>query len=196
MMPAPYSADLRWWVLWFIHILQNSVAEASFFLGVCERTVERYISKFLVNGHVKPGASWPFVQQYQFSATRRTYCKIWKPQFLSVVQFPFDNCHSPLSPTTFFEIGVYMGSSYAQTYACLFRVCLCGTDAWEENGPILGEKNPQSRKGCKYTWQKDTRISGHNFGTSGRPYIWPVNHESFHLALHWSRGNSTHFTAT
>ena len=26
--------------------------EASFFLGVCERTVERYISKFLVNDGV------------------------------------------------------------------------------------------------------------------------------------------------
>ena len=34
--------------------------------------------------------------------------QLWKPQFLSVVQFPFDNCHSPLSPTTFFEIGVYL----------------------------------------------------------------------------------------
>mgnify|MGYP000070201646 FL=1 len=33
--------------------------------------------------------------------------QIWKPQFLSVVQFPFDNCHSSFSPTTFFEIGVY-----------------------------------------------------------------------------------------
>ena len=56
MMPAPYSADLRWRVIWFVHVLQNSVAEASFFLlGVCERTVERYISKFLVNVHVKPG---------------------------------------------------------------------------------------------------------------------------------------------
>ena len=42
MMPAPYSADLRWQVIWL------------FFLGVCERTVERYISKFLVNGGVKP----------------------------------------------------------------------------------------------------------------------------------------------
>ena len=30
-----------------------------------------------------------------------------KPQFLSIVQFPFDNCHSPFPPTTFFEIGVY-----------------------------------------------------------------------------------------
>ena len=41
--------------MWFVHILQNSVAEASFFLGVCERTLERYFSKFLVNGNVKPG---------------------------------------------------------------------------------------------------------------------------------------------
>ena len=32
--------------------------------------------------------------------------QMWKPQFLLVVQFPFDNCHSPFSPTTFFEIGV------------------------------------------------------------------------------------------
>ena len=29
--------------------------------------------------------------------------QIWKTQFLSVVQFPFDNCHSPFSPTTFLE---------------------------------------------------------------------------------------------
>ena len=34
--------------------------------------------------------------------------QIWKPEFLSVVQFPFDNCHSPFSPTTFFEVGVYL----------------------------------------------------------------------------------------
>ena len=54
MMPAPYSADHRWRVIWFVHILQNSVAVALFFIGVCERTVERYISKFLVNGGVKP----------------------------------------------------------------------------------------------------------------------------------------------
>ena len=53
-MPSTYSADLRCRVISFVDILQNSVAEASFFLGVCERTMERYISKFLVNGHVKP----------------------------------------------------------------------------------------------------------------------------------------------
>ena len=39
----------------FIHVLQHSVAEASFFLGVSERTVERYISKFVVTGDVKSG---------------------------------------------------------------------------------------------------------------------------------------------
>ena len=53
-MPAPYRDDLRWRVIWFVHILQHSVTEASLFLGVCERTVERYVSKFLVNGDVKP----------------------------------------------------------------------------------------------------------------------------------------------
>jgi len=29
--------------------------------------------------------------------------QIWKPQFLSVVQPPFDNRHSPFSPTTFLK---------------------------------------------------------------------------------------------
>ena len=47
-------ANQRWRVIWFVHILQNSGAEVSFFLGICERTVERYISRFLMNGHVKP----------------------------------------------------------------------------------------------------------------------------------------------
>ena len=54
MMPAPHIADLRWRVIWFVPILQNSVAEASFFLSVCERTVERFIFKFLVSGGVEP----------------------------------------------------------------------------------------------------------------------------------------------
>ena len=52
-MPAPFSEDLRWRVIWFVHVLQHSVAEAPFFLGVSERTVECYISKFLVTGDVK-----------------------------------------------------------------------------------------------------------------------------------------------
>ena len=52
-MPAPFSKDLRWWGIWFVHVLQHSVAEASFFLGVSERTLEHHISKFLVTGKVK-----------------------------------------------------------------------------------------------------------------------------------------------
>ena len=40
-------------LVWFVHVLKHSVAEASLFLGVSERTVERYISKFLVTGDVK-----------------------------------------------------------------------------------------------------------------------------------------------
>ena len=50
MMPAPFSGDLRLRVIGFV---QHSFAETSFFLGVSERTVERYISKFLVTGDVK-----------------------------------------------------------------------------------------------------------------------------------------------
>ena len=53
ILPAPYSANQRWRVIWFVHILQNSGAEVSFSWGICERTVERYISRFLMNGHVK-----------------------------------------------------------------------------------------------------------------------------------------------
>ena len=88
-MPAGYSADLRWRVIWFVHILQNSVAEASFFLGVCERTVERYSSKFLVNGDVKPepvGRSYgsnSFVPREELVVFAH---QIWKPHFLLVVQ--------------------------------------------------------------------------------------------------------------
>ena len=53
MMPALFSEDLRLRVIWFVHVLQHSVAEASFFLGVSERTVEYYISKFVVTGDLK-----------------------------------------------------------------------------------------------------------------------------------------------
>ena len=37
--------------------------------------------------------------------------QIWKLQVLLVVQSPLDNCHSPFSLTTFFEISVYIGST-------------------------------------------------------------------------------------
>ena len=95
MMPAPYNADPRWLVIWFVHILHNSVAEASFFLGICGRTLERYISKFLVNGHVKQGpvsgsfGSIIFTPRKELIVLAHQICK---PKFLSVVQSPFDNC--------------------------------------------------------------------------------------------------------
>ena len=49
MMPAPFSEYPQWRVISFVHVLQHSFAEASFFLGVSEC----YISKFLVTGDVK-----------------------------------------------------------------------------------------------------------------------------------------------
>ena len=110
MIPAPCSADIRWRVISFVHILQNSVAEVSFFLVVCERTVERFTFKFVVNGQVKPepiGRSYGNISLAPRKELIVFAYQIWKPQFLSVVQSLFDNCHSPFSPTTFFEIGVY-----------------------------------------------------------------------------------------
>ena len=41
--------------------------------------------------------------------------QIWKSQFLSVVQFPCDNCHSPFSPTKFFEIGACILLFFSQS---------------------------------------------------------------------------------
>ena len=69
------------------------------FLGVCERTVERYISKFLVNGGVKP------------EPVGRSYGGIGfapSEELIVLASQSFrTNCHSPFSPTTFFEISVY-----------------------------------------------------------------------------------------
>ena len=73
-----------------VHILQNSGAETSFFLGVCERTVECYISKFLVNGSVKlepVGRSYGSISFAPREELIFFAYQIWKPQFLSVVQF-------------------------------------------------------------------------------------------------------------
>ena len=75
----------------------NSVAEASFFLGICGRTLERYISKFLVNGRVRPGPVSRSYGRIIFTPREELIVfahQIWKPQFLSFVQSPFsDNCH-------------------------------------------------------------------------------------------------------
>ena len=73
----------------------------------CKNTVFRcQICKFV--GFLLPSSSW--LLELPSLAPREELIvfayQIWKPQFFSVVQFPFDNCHSLLSPTTFFKIGV------------------------------------------------------------------------------------------
>ena len=58
---------------------------------------------------VKYAHLWGFCCRRRRGCLRRTHCFCkpnMEPQFLSVVQFALDNCHSPFSPTTFFEIGV------------------------------------------------------------------------------------------
>ena len=79
-MAAPYSGDLRWRVIWFVHTLQHSVAEASFLLGVCESTVERYVSTFLV----KPEPDGRFYRLITFWPRKELTVfayQIWKLQF-------------------------------------------------------------------------------------------------------------------
>ena len=70
---------------------------------------------------------------------------LWKPQFFSVVQFPFDHCHSPFSPTTFFEIGVYNSVSnllqihyvsILHTYNTATMAKLCQTFCFNGAGPL------------------------------------------------------------
>ena len=83
----------------------------------CKNTVfQCQICKFL--GFLLPSSSW--LLELPSLAPREELIvfayQLWKPQFLSVAQFPFDNCHSPLSPTTFFEIGVYNKIKYCCCY--------------------------------------------------------------------------------
>ena len=57
MMPAPYSQDLRWCVIWFVWHLGLSVEEAAFYLGVATWTVERYLAKFANTGGISTKTS-------------------------------------------------------------------------------------------------------------------------------------------
>ena len=60
---------------------------ASFFLGVCERTVERYISKFLVNGGVKPEPGGRSNSSISFAPREELIVfayQIWKPRARSI----------------------------------------------------------------------------------------------------------------
>ena len=104
MMPAPDSADVRWQVIWFAHIIQQ---QRIYFSQASVK--EQWNAKFLVNGHVKPVPVSRSYSSISFTLREELVVfahQIWKPQFLSFGQSPFDNCHQPLSPTTFFEISV------------------------------------------------------------------------------------------
>ena len=64
-----------------------------------------------MNDYVRLGPVGRSYGGISFAPRKELICfayQIWKMQFLSVVQFTFDNCLSPFSPTTFFEIGVYI----------------------------------------------------------------------------------------
>ena len=97
----------------FIGSSGHLISKDSDLLYVCERTVERYIFKFLANGDVKPeSVGRKPVGGITFAPRKKLIVfayQIKKPKFLSVVQSSFDNCHSSLCPTTFFEISVYCG---------------------------------------------------------------------------------------
>ena len=61
--------------------------------------------KFLVNGDVKPEPVGRSYGSISFAPREELIVfayQMQKPQFLSVVQSPFDNCNSPFSPTFFF----------------------------------------------------------------------------------------------
>ena len=51
-MPAPYSQDLRWRVIWLAEIVGLDLEEISFFLQLSEMTIRRYVKNFRDFGNV------------------------------------------------------------------------------------------------------------------------------------------------
>ncbi|CAB4044580.1 hypothetical protein AC249_AIPGENE8785, partial [Paramuricea clavata] len=51
-MPAPYSQDLRWRVIWLAEIVGLDLQEVSFFFQLSEMTIRRYVKKFRELGNV------------------------------------------------------------------------------------------------------------------------------------------------
>ena len=113
---------------WNQRLGQDKIEHLSTYAHVVHTTAKKVISRHRKNEDVfKMSKKWKMhvqsVQKYCFSLSNMQICgvfvavvvaknslcflQIWKPQFLSFVQIPFENCHSPFSPTTFFEIGVY-----------------------------------------------------------------------------------------
>ena len=91
MVPAPFNEDPQWRVIWFVHVLQHSVAEASFFFGVSEGTVERYIYKFLVTSDVK---SEIIGRSYEATSNVSVLIEKSVSFFCLRSQEPSDNVHS------------------------------------------------------------------------------------------------------
>ena len=54
-MPAPYSRDLQWRVIWVKEVLGYEVNEEAASLSLSPRTVERYRRQFLNFGDINPG---------------------------------------------------------------------------------------------------------------------------------------------
>ena len=51
-MPAPYSEDLRWRVIWFRLFGGHSEEETCFYLGISKWTLWRYLQSYLLSGNV------------------------------------------------------------------------------------------------------------------------------------------------
>ena len=153
MMPAPCSADLRRQLNWFVHILQNSVPEASFFLGVCERTMERYISKFLVNGHVKRGQ---LAVHTAVSVQRNTKNSLFLyAKYGNHTSFRSCNFHSPFSPTTFFEIGVFTPGEQRNTEYLKLKYSP-STPEWKTRKASVSSVSPLSEQTFINSFDKTT----------------------------------------
>ena len=53
IMPASYSEDLRWHIVWLHMFLRMETSEVARFLYVCTRTVYRYTKRFNLTGEVR-----------------------------------------------------------------------------------------------------------------------------------------------
>ena len=53
-MPAPFSEDLRWRVIWFVHVLQHSVLRLYFSWAFLKERLSTIFLNFLVTGDPLP----------------------------------------------------------------------------------------------------------------------------------------------
>ena len=52
-MPAPFSEDLPWRVIWFVHVLQHSVPRLHFSWAFLKERLSTIFLNFLVTGDAK-----------------------------------------------------------------------------------------------------------------------------------------------